>query len=749
MKTPEPVSAAAPCQARDVAAAAHTAGIPASVNGSPPSPQATAKIGLRHLERLAVVYIRQSNPQQVVNNRESRERQYALVDRAVALGWPRDRVRVVDGDQGHSGRTTAKRTGFQELLVDVNLDRIGLILGLEMSRMSRSCRDTYQLMEVCGIFGTLLGDFDGIYDPTEVNDRLLLGLKATISEVELHTMRSRLILGKLNKARRGELFSLVPRGYIRTADGSVALDPDEQVQSTLRLVFATFEDLKSVHGVLRYLVANGIRLPVRPHRGHDRGQLLWQAPALWTLQQMLRNPIYAGAYCYGRSHVDPRRARGESSGSGRRWVPAEQAEVLLHDCLPAYISWQQFQNNQRQMAENRSAYDRRGVPRRGTALLAGLLVCGRCGYRLRVSYGSRQQPRYMCTAHQALHGERACQSLEGNTVNDLVSKQVLRALEPAALELSLQAAADIETERRRQQQQWELRLERARYDSERAARQYHAVEPEHRLVARSLERDWERALAAQSELEAEYARWQRDSPPQLTPQERQQIESLAQNIPALWNAPHATDADRKTIVRLLIDKIVVAVEGSSEVVQATIHWAGGYESQHEFQRRVASFRQLTDFEQLVSRVASLHASGHTRAEIATRLNEEGFKPPQRGTAFGRGGVARLLLLIRSRNKETTVDEAGTATDSDSPPGTDEWRAGELARVLEVPVRTLHYWHHCGWLHGRKHRGWPARWIYYADAGELKRLQNLRDYRRPDRTAPYPAELTTPATRHQT
>lgn len=711
------------------------------------------KIQAPHLERLAVVYVRQSSPQQVAHNHESRERQYALVERAVALGWPRERVRVIDEDQGRSGATAQGRTGFQQLLIEVNLDHVGLILGLEMSRLARSCRDWYHLLEVCAVFRTLLGDQDGVYDPTDINDRLLLGLKGTLSEVELHTMWTRLLQAKWNKARRGELLSHPPRGYVRSSANQFELDPDEQVQATIRLVFEKFSELKSVHAVVRYLASVGVRLPFRWRSGPNRGQVAWSRPSQSSVQGLLLHPMYAGAYCYGRRRVDARRARGGHPSSKR--VAVEHIEVLLPDRLPAYISWEQFQQNQRQMAENRSKYDTRGVPRRGVGLLPGLLVCGRCGCRMRVCYGGhRKQPRYMCSQHQSLYGLAACQSLEGGSLDALVTGQVLRVLEPAALELSLTAGATLEQERHRQGEQWRLRLERARYEAERACRQHNIVEPENRQVARELERRWEQALTSQRQLEEEYARWERTTSPRLTASERARIESLARDIPALWHAPDTSAADRKTIVRHLIDHVVVNVEGSSEIVQATIHWAGGFQSRHQFRRRVGSYEQLADYERLLERVCELQAAGYRRARIAEQLTRDGFHPPQREAMFTVGTVQQLLRQLRSRRLAigTAQDvsripsNASTSSpelDSNAPPGTGEWWAADLATALEMPLSTLRAWHRAGWVHGRKCRGWPDRWIYWAQGAELDRLRRLRSHHRTNRQAPYPSDLITP------
>jgi DNA invertase Pin-like site-specific DNA recombinase len=406
-----------------------------------------------HLERLALVYVRQSSPQQVVEHKESAARQYGLVHRAEALGWPRERVLVIDEDQGKSGQTIDGRPGFQRLLAEVGLDHVGLVLGLEMSRLARSCKDWHQLLELCALFHTLLADQDAVYDPTDHNDRLLLGLTGMMSEAELHLLRSRLYQGRLNKARRGELLHHPPLGYVRLPTGDLALDPDEQVQAVVRLIFDEFERQGSVHGLLRYLVHHGIRLGIRPTSGPNRGQLEWRRPSRGTLWNLLRHPIYAGAYRYGHRPTDPRRRVAGRPGKGRRILRPEECQVFLRDRFPAYISWERFEANQRRLADNRARNDARGAARQGPSLLAGLVVCGHCGRRLMVHYGGKSgRLWYNCGRAAVEYAGPQCQSLAGQGLEELVAQQVLAALEPAALELSLRAADDLDQERARLEQ---------------------------------------------------------------------------------------------------------------------------------------------------------------------------------------------------------------------------------------------------------------------------------------------------------
>jgi DNA invertase Pin-like site-specific DNA recombinase len=421
------------------AAQAHSAGASADTIRSVPS----SKIRPWHLQRKAVVYIRQSTPQQVIEHRESADRQYSLVHRAVTLGWPQAGVEVVDEDQGRSGQTVQGRLGFQYLLAEIGLDHVGIIFGLEMSRLARSNKDWHQLLELCAIFRTLLADQDGLYDPTDYNDRLLLGLKGTMSEAELHVLRSRMYQGLLNKARRGEVFNHRPAGYIKLPTGAFALDPDEQVQSTIRLLFDQFERQGTVHGVLCYLVRHGIRMPIRPHGGPNRGQLEWHRPNRVTLQNLLHHPIYAGYYRWGHRACDPRRKVAGRPGTGRTVRPPEECLVLLEGRCPAYISVERFWANQQRLEANGGAG--LGAPRHGPSLLGGLLVCARCGRRLLVNYtNAGRLLRYSCSRAAADYGEEVCQSLSGQRLDALVSAEVLKALQPAALELHLAAAARLQ-----------------------------------------------------------------------------------------------------------------------------------------------------------------------------------------------------------------------------------------------------------------------------------------------------------------
>src|SRR5918994_429514 len=445
-----------------------------------------SKVGERHLERLAVVYAPHAPRQQVADHGESTRLQYGLVERAVALGWPASRVLVIDEDLGRSGSSAAGRVGFGRLVTEITMGHVGLVLGIEMSRLARSGADWYQLLELCALAGALLADADGIYDPVEFNDRLLLGLKGTMSEAELHLLKQRMLAGKQAKARRGELAIGLPIGYVRRPSGEAVLDPDEQGQTVVRLIFAKFAELGTLHGVLRWLVDHDVELGMRLHAGPDKGELVWRRPNRMTLQNILHSPIYAGIYAYGRRRVDPRRQLPGRPSTGRVVRAEQEWLVAIPGVLPAYISVDAYHANLARLAANAARAETPGVVRVGSALLSGLARCGRCGRRMTVRYHLRAQatvPEYVCARQQTDYGQgERCQALAGACVDALVTGQVLAALTPAAVEVSLRAAEQVTAERAELERLWQQRLERAQVAADRARRCYRLAEPENRLV---------------------------------------------------------------------------------------------------------------------------------------------------------------------------------------------------------------------------------------------------------------------------
>jgi hypothetical protein len=525
---------------------------------------------------------------------------------------------------------------------------------------------------------------------------------------------------RLNKARRGELFNHAPAGYVRQPGGGLALDPDEQAQQVVRLVFDQFDRQGSLHGLLRYLVHYGIRLPIRARSGPDRGKLEWHRPNRETLQNMLHHPVYAGYCRYGHRALDPRRKVPGRPGTGRTIHKPEDCLVLLEDHCPAYITPERFWANQERLAANGARSEAAGAVRQGPSLLGGILRCGRCGRRMAVSYsGPAGRLRYGCSRAMVDYAEPLCQSLAGGVLDDLVAGQVLAALEPAALESSLAAAHDLEQERARLHRDWQQQVERARYEAERARRQYDAVEPENRLVARELERRWEDALKERRRLEEGYARFGRAQPRGLSADERERIRALARDLPAVWHAATTTAADRQRVVRPLVKEAVVMVRGESERVDVTIDWAGGFHSDHELVRPVQRYRQMADFERLLGPIDELREAGQTLAEVAEQLNREGFHPPKRSATFTRGILAGLLAKHgRTGPRPRIVGEPGVLREH-------EWLLTDLARELAMPPAALHRWVRVGWVHARKLPSPGGHWVIWADADELDRISRLR------------------------
>src|SRR5215216_3492955 len=658
-----------------------------------------SKVCDRHLARLAVVYVRQSTRQQVLDHGESTRLQYALVQRAVGLGWPTSRVLVIDEDLGKSGSSTAGRVGFQRLVTEITMGHVGLVLGIEMSRLARSGADWYQL---------------------------LLGLKGTMSEAELHLLKQRMLAGKQAKAGRGELAIPLPTGYVRRASGEAVLDPDEQAQTVVRLIFSKFAELGTLHAVLRWLVDHDVRVGMRLHAGPDKGELIWRRPNRMTLQNMLHSPVYAGIYAYGRRRVDPRRQVAGRPSTGRVVRAEDEWLVQIPGLLPAYITVAQYHANLARLAANAARAETPGVVRAGSALLSGLARCGRCGRRMTVRYHLRAQataPEYVCARQLTDYGAaQRCQALAGACVDALVAQQVLAALTPAAVEVSLQAAEQVQAERAQLERIWQQRLERAAIAVDRARRCYRLAEPENRLVVRQLEGDWEAALAAQQRLREDYDRFTRTRPLPLTPAQRQAISTLAGDIKGLWAAPTTTNADRKQLIRALVDQVTITVVGTSERVVVEIGWAGGHTTHADTVRPVARLEQLSCYPQLIERVRQLAEQGHRAQAIARRLHAEGFRPAKGRQRIGVSAIKQLLHQLgcpRAITRNRVVPPPGEE------PGPHEWWLDELAAELAMPPITLHSWLRRGWVSARQESRRPYRWIIHADGDQLAELRQRR------------------------
>ena len=670
-------------------------------------------------------YVRQSSRQQVLEHTESTRLQYALAERAVALGWARSQVTVIDDDLGVSAATADSRKGFARLVAEVTMGRVGVVLGIEMSRLARTGRDWHQLLELCCLSGVLLADPNGVYDPGYYNDRLLLGLKGTMSEHELYLIRQRMLSGKLAKAERGDLAIPLPIGYVRRPSGEAVLDPDEQAQHVVRLVFSAFARLGTLNGVLRYLVEQEVQLPVRVHSGPSKGELEWRRPTRETLQNMLHNPVYAGYYAYGRRQVEPRRKVPGRPSTGRVVKGSDEWLVLLPGRLPAYITAEEHEANIARMAANRQTAATPGAPRDGSALLSGLLRCGRCGgHRMTARYhdgpgAARPAHSYTCAFYQANYGTGGnCQHIAGPPLDDWVARQVLDAVAPAALEVSMAAAAQAEDERAMLDKLWRQRLERARYAADRARRQYQLAEPENRLVARQLEAGWEAALAETARLEADYQRFTEEQPATLTAAERAAIQDLARDLPRVWSAPSTTQADRKELLRILIEDITATVAGDSELVDVTITWAGGHQTAGQAVRPVARLDQLSYYPALLARVTELAAAGRNNRQIADALNAEGYRPPKRTSRFNQGQVGTMIAQRGIRGRPKGRPAVLTSL------GPGEWPVPGLAAELGMPTVTIYNWIYRGWITAR-HAPGTRNWIITAGDEQIRQLRERR------------------------
>jgi DNA invertase Pin-like site-specific DNA recombinase len=705
------------------------------------------KILTHHLDRLAIVYVRQSTQHQVLEHRESTARQYALTDRAEEFGWSPDRIEVIDDDQGVSGSSIVGREGFQKLLAEISADRVGIVLGLEMSRFARSCKDWHTLLELCAIYRVLLADADGLYDPSNHNDRRLLGLKGTMSEAELHILKTRMHQGMWNKAERGDVLNHPPIGYIRSVkarqgEGDYVIDPDAQVQQVVRMVFDQFERLGSINALLRWMVRHDIKMPVRPHFGRDRGELAWRRPNRVTLCNMLHHPIYAGAYRWGHRQVDARKKIAGRPATGRTLKSHEDCRVLIRDRFDAYIDWETFERIQHKLRENSNLGTTMSAPRHGPSVLAGLVVCGRCGHRMLVSYANvhkdnpTRSPRYSCQRDAIDYGGDRCQSLSGESLEAFVIARLLQVVEPASLEVSLAAVEDIQRERERLQTHWQQRLSRSRHEAEVARKSYAAVDPENRLVARELERRWEEVLRDQEQMNIEYDRFETSTPAKLSDDERQEIKRLSESLPRLWNAETTTAEDRCAIARMLIDEVIVNIEGNSERVDVDIHWQGGFGSHHVMRRPVQTYEQLSYYDELLSRIKALLEENNTLGVIAKHLNAEGYQPPKRSSQFSAGILTRLL-----RDRGIRTGPLPKSVTEENHLHTNEWWLSDLATELSIPIATLHRWQRVGWVTSHKVTA-TGRWSIYADAEELSRLKQLRTQPRgwPN---PYPLNLISP------
>ena len=633
------------------------------------------KVTAGHLKRNAYLYIRQSTLRQVLENTESTKRQYDLRQRAVALGWPLERIIVIDSDLGQSAARAADREGFQKLVTEVSLERAGIVLGLEVSRLARNSTDWHRLLEICALTNTLILDEDGLYDPRHFNDRLLLGLKGAMSEAELHVIRARLQGGILNKARRGELQCPLPVGLVYNSEARPILDPDKQVQESIRFFFDTFRRTGSACAVTKAFRQKNLLFPRRLKTGPNKGELVWAELMHSRALCILHNPRYAGAFVYGRN-----RSRPKVDGSiSLTKVPREQW-TLFKDVHPGYISWAQYEQNLQQLRDNAYAngHDRRkSPPREGPALLQGLVVCGICGSRMTVRYHMRQTkivPEYVCQRDGADHIVSVCQHVFGEHLDQAVGQLLVGTVTPLTLEVTLTVQQEIqarldEVDRLRKKQ-----VERAQYEADLAQRRYLHVDPANRLVADSLEADWNNKLRALRAAQEQYEAHRKNDRAAISEQQRANIAALAQDFPRIWKDPNTPDRERKRLMRLLLEDVTLI---QNEEITAHVRFKGGVTKTLTLPRPLNAWQARKTPAEVVTEIDQL-LDHHTYPRIAAILNERGT-PSGEGKAFSSRMVARIRRSYALTPRYDRLRKVGMLT------------VQEMALRLGISPQTVKIW----------------------------------------------------------
>jgi DNA invertase Pin-like site-specific DNA recombinase len=634
------------------------------------------KIQATHLSRQGIVYLRQSDPKQVRENRESAINQRALKERLHELGWKPNQVEVVDGDQGVSAKHVAGRESFQKLVADVGLGKIGIIVGYEVSRLARNCADWHRLLELCALSDTLIGDSDGVYNPRDFNDRLLLGLKGTMSEAELHSLRLRLHAGRMSKAKRGELVHHLPTGYVRLETGEVILDPDVSITDRIQLVFTKFDELGSGSQVLKHFAQHQVKLPRRQTSGLYADEVLWKPATLSAIHSILKNPAYAGAFAYGRRQAVPVKQVPGRPASGRIRHERSDWLALVKDVYPAMITWEKWEEIQAKIAENHRTMQVRLAPRDGVkggdALLAGLVRCGKCGHAMRVTY-KENRFQYKCSKHQGELRHGSCQFLSGKRIDEVVVMAFFAAIQPAqidSLHVAHQHALATHAEQLKQIRQ---DVQRLSYAATRAERQYNHVDPENRLIAASLERKWEGTLEELEKARLTLTNIEAGPPPafKVSQRDRKLFSDVGKELPSLWDT--LAIASRKALLRTLVCGVNLD-RGDDGIATVRIVWRGGLVTEVEQQVPIHS-RQYSELEKSVaSRLRALNESGATTNEIISTLNAEGFTPC-------RGGVFTTAIIMKLKKRYDITSKLASLRQGDRP--ANKYTTEEMAEEIRI------------------------------------------------------------------
>jgi DNA invertase Pin-like site-specific DNA recombinase len=600
--------------------------------------ESSRKVTAEHLKKTAYLYIRQSSLKQVMENTESRRRQYDLRQRALALGWSENDIVVIDSDLGQSAASAADRAGFQRLVTEVGMGRAGVVMGLEVSRLARNSTDWHRLLEICAWMRTLILDEDGLYDPTVFNDRLLLGLKGTMSEAELYQLRARLMGGMFNKARRGELKLRLSAGFVYTPDDRIVLDPDQQVRESIHLLFETFRRVGSAHRTVSYFRDQGLKFPLRLHSGPHKGEIMWRGLSRSRVMEVLHNPSYAGAYCYGRRKQRRIDLEGHTHVA---YVPREEWHTLLIGAHEGYITWEEFEQNQKALLGNaRGLGHEQYAPREGPALLQGLVVCGVCGKRMTVRYHRRRgciSPDYVCQGERNTWALPTCQNISGGGIDEAIGSLLLELVTPLTLEVTLAVQQEMQARIEEADRLRHHQVERAGYEAELARRRYMQVDPDNRLVASSLESEWNNKLRELTRSREEYEQARAADRLSVDDRARSQVLALTHDFPKLWQDPRTPDRERKRMVRLMIEDVTLI---KSDSIAAHIRFKGGATKSLQVPRALSSYEERRTSPEVVAEIDRL-IDDHIDGEIAEILNSRGFE-----SGCGKVFDARRVHVIR-------------------------------------------------------------------------------------------------------
>ena len=640
-----------------------------------------SKIQQSHLQKPAYIYIRQSTMGQVRHHQESTERQYALRDKALHLGWSENLIRILDSDLGVSGTQMADRQDFQVVVADVSMRKVGAVISLEASRLSRSNTDWHRLLELCAFTDTLIIDEDGIYNPADFNDQLLLGLKGTMSQAELHFIHVRLQGGRLNKAQKGELRSPLPVGFVYDDEGRTVFDPDREVRDTIRLLFDSFRQTGSAYGVVHRFSKQGLKFPKRAYGGVWSGKLIWGRLTDSRVLAILKNPSYAGAYAYGRYQSVKEIRPDGSFGSRTVEVPMSSWTVLIKDHHEAYIGWDEYIHHRKILGKNRTNAEHTllgGPAREGLALFQGLIICGNCGRRLTVRYKGNGgiYPTYECNwrKREGL-STSSCMHIRCDRIDEPVTMRALEVMQPKQIEIAIKAFEKYEQRENAFNNQWRMRIERAEYEASLAQRRYEEVDPSNRLVAATLERRWNNALVKVEDIKQEYSQQQRQKNITATEEQKRELMSLAEDLPRLWRASTTNSKDRKRILRLLIKDITIEKFTDSKQFMLHVRWQGGACEDIPVDIPPKYYEQIRYRNEIIEKVRAL-AKDHTNDQIASAFNHEGIK-----SAKGKSFTVSMIQWIKYKHHIAGPNLKRP----------EELTVRQVAKKFDVSTQVVYYW----------------------------------------------------------